>query len=54
MHLIILNTYKIIHSIVGQKLSLAHQYALVSIASFPLFYLAGAGQVVFWILGMTH
>lgn len=39
--------------IAGQKLSVAHQYALVSIASFPLFYLAGAGQVVFWILGMV-
>ncbi|KFM57392.1 Prenylated Rab acceptor protein 1, partial [Stegodyphus mimosarum] len=37
----------------GQKLTLAHQYALVSIISFPLFYLAGAGQVVFWILGAS-
>ncbi|GFY62919.1 prenylated Rab acceptor protein 1 [Trichonephila inaurata madagascariensis] len=37
----------------GQKLTLAHQYALVSICAFPLFYLAGAGQVVFWILGAS-
>ncbi|XP_071034539.1 prenylated Rab acceptor protein 1 isoform X2 [Parasteatoda tepidariorum] len=37
----------------GQKMTLAHQYALVSLISFPLFYLAGAGQVVFWILGAS-
>ncbi|GIY60549.1 prenylated Rab acceptor protein 1 [Caerostris darwini] len=40
-------------SLFGQKLTLAHQYALVSICAFPLFYIAGAGQVVFWILGAS-
>ncbi|CAL1266473.1 unnamed protein product [Larinioides sclopetarius] len=40
-------------SLFGQKLTVAHQYALVSIFAFPLFYLAGAGQVVFWILGAS-
>ncbi|XP_054707331.1 prenylated Rab acceptor protein 1-like isoform X2 [Uloborus diversus] len=40
-------------SLLGHKLTLAHQYSLVSIAAFPLFYLAGAGQVVFWILGAS-
>lgn len=39
--------------LLGQKLSVAHQYALVSVISFPLFYVAGAGQVVFWILGAS-
>ncbi len=37
--------------IAGQELSLAQQYGLVSLCSFPLFYLAGAGAIVFWVLG---
>jgi len=36
----------------NHELSLAQQYALVSAFSFPLFWLAGAGTVVFWVLGM--
>lgn len=42
-------------SILGQELSLAQQYGLVAMVSLPLFYLAGAGSVVFWVLGKnTH
>lgn len=40
-------------NVLGHKLSVAHQYALVSIISFPLFYIAGAGSIVFWILGAS-
>jgi len=39
--------------IAGQELSLAQQYGLVSLCSFPLFYLAGAGAIVFWVLGAS-
>lgn len=38
-------------SIFGQELSLAQQYGLIALVSLPLFYLAGAGSVVFWVLG---
>lgn len=37
--------------IMGHELSLAQQYGIVSLCSFPLFYLAGAGSAVFWVLG---
>ena len=37
--------------IAGTEVSMAQQYALVSVCSFPLFYLAGAGAAVFWVLG---
>lgn len=37
----------------GYKLSLAHQYMFVATFSFPLFYLAGAGSAVFWVLGAS-
>ena len=35
----------------GHELSLAQQYGLVTVISFPLFYIAGAGAAVFWVLG---
>ena len=37
--------------VAGHELSLAQQYGLVSIFSFPIFYLAGAGAAVFWVIG---
>ncbi|XP_076367015.1 prenylated Rab acceptor protein 1 isoform X1 [Tachypleus tridentatus] len=39
--------------IFGHELTLAQQYGIVSIISFPLFYMAGAGSAVFWVLGAS-
>ena len=36
---------------VGREVSLAQQYVLVAVCCFPLFWVAGAGSAVFWILG---
>ena len=35
----------------GHEISLAGQYSLVLLCCIPLFLLAGAGGVVFWVLG---
>lgn len=35
--------------IFGYEMSLAQQYLVVATASFPLFYMAGAGSAVFWV-----
>ncbi|GFN91285.1 pra1 family protein [Plakobranchus ocellatus] len=40
-------------TIMGRELSLAQQYAAVGAASFPLFWLAGAGSAVFWVIGAS-
>ena len=37
--------------VAGHELSLAHQYAAVGVLSLPVFYIAGAGAVIFWVLG---
>lgn len=37
----------------GRELSLAQQYGVVGICSFPLFWLAGAGSAVFWVIGAS-
>lgn len=37
--------------IVNHKLTLAQVYMLVGICSLPLFYLVGAGAILFWVLG---
>lgn len=37
--------------IMGQELSYAQQYGVAALLSFPLFFLAGAGASVFWVLG---
>ena len=37
--------------IVGHEVSLAGQYSLVLLLSVPFLLLAGAGGVVFWVLG---
>lgn len=36
----------------GHEISLAHQYGAIGILSLPVFYLAGAGAVLFWVLGL--
>ncbi|XP_069115837.1 prenylated Rab acceptor protein 1-like isoform X3 [Argopecten irradians] len=40
-------------SIMGKELSVSQQYAAVGLCSFPLFWLAGAGSAVFWIIGAS-
>ena len=37
----------------GHEVSLAHQYGLISICSIPFFLWAGAGGIVFWVLGAS-
>ena len=39
--------------IFNYKLSLGQQYIAIAVASFPLFYFAGAGSAVFWVLGAS-
>ncbi|CAH1796756.1 unnamed protein product [Owenia fusiformis] len=39
--------------VLGRELSLAQTYCAIGVASFPLFWLAGAGSVVFWIIGAS-
>lgn len=39
--------------IMGKELSLAQQYAAVGVLSFPLFWVAGAGSAVFWVIGAS-
>jgi len=39
--------------IAGQEISLAGQYSAVAVCSIPLFLLAGAGGIVFWVLGAS-
>jgi len=40
-------------TLAGHELSLAGQYGAVALCSIPLFLLAGAGGVVFWVLGAS-
>eukprot|EP00088_Acartia_fossae_P032849 TRINITY_DN3359_c0_g1_i1.p2 TRINITY_DN3359_c0_g1~~TRINITY_DN3359_c0_g1_i1.p2 ORF type:complete len:201 (-),score=45.08 TRINITY_DN3359_c0_g1_i1:1-603(-) len=40
-------------SIGGHEISLAGQYGIVLLCCIPLFLLAGAGGVVFWVLGAS-
>ncbi|KAK4315363.1 hypothetical protein Pmani_013416 [Petrolisthes manimaculis] len=37
----------------GIEIAPAHQYAAVGVLSLPLFYLVGAGAVLFWVLGAS-
>ncbi|KAK2165986.1 hypothetical protein NP493_1344g00023 [Ridgeia piscesae] len=39
--------------IMGRELSLVEQYTAVGIMSFPIFWLAGAGSAVFWVIGAS-
>jgi len=40
-------------TVMGREVSLGHQYCAVGAMSFPLFWLAGAGSAVFWIIGAS-
>merc|ERR1712127_75675 len=40
-------------AIAGHEVSLAHQYGLISLVAIPFFLLAGAGGLVFWVLGAS-
>ncbi|KAK3587718.1 hypothetical protein CHS0354_042509 [Potamilus streckersoni] len=40
-------------TVFGREVSLAQQYAAVGACSFPLFWLAGAGSAVFWVIGAS-
>merc|ERR1711997_727864 len=40
-------------SIAGHEVSLAQQYGLVAVCSVPFFIWAGAGGIVFWVLGAS-
>ncbi|XP_068201862.1 prenylated Rab acceptor protein 1-like isoform X2 [Palaemon carinicauda] len=37
----------------GQEVALGHQFAAVGVLSLPVFYMAGAGAVLFWVIGAT-
>lgn len=37
--------------IFGHRLTLTQLYALIGICSLPLFYIVGAGEYLFWVLG---
>jgi len=37
----------------GKEVSLAQQYGVVALCSIPMFLLAGAGAVVFWVIGAS-
>nr|XP_039248182.1 prenylated Rab acceptor protein 1-like isoform X2 [Styela clava] len=39
--------------VIGHELSYAHQYGIAAALSFPLFFIAGAGSAVFWVLGVS-
>ncbi|KAI8481919.1 PREDICTED: prenylated Rab acceptor protein 1-like [Branchiostoma belcheri] len=39
--------------LMGKELSVAQQYGVVAVASFPLFWLASAGTAVFWVIGAS-
>nr|CAD7449857.1 unnamed protein product [Timema bartmani] len=40
-------------SFMGHELTLVQQYGLIAVCSFPIFYLAGAGAALFWVLGTS-
>lgn len=39
--------------VMGKEISLVQQYAAVGVLSFPLFWIAGAGSAVFWVIGAS-
>merc|ERR1712098_583073 len=40
-------------AIAGHEVSLAQQYGAISVCSIPFYLLAGAGAIVFWVLGAS-
>lgn len=39
--------------IFGKELTLVQQYCLIGLCSMPLFYIAGAGAALFWVMGVS-
>jgi len=39
--------------VLGHEMNMIEQYGLVALISCPLFYLAGAGAAVFWVIGAS-
>lgn len=39
--------------IFGKELTLAQQYGVLLLCSMPVYYLAGAGAAMFWVLGAS-
>lgn len=39
--------------VAGHQVALSHQYAVLSLAFMPIFFLAGAGAAVFWVLAAS-
>ena len=37
----------------GREFTVAQQYGGVALLAFPLFWLAGAGSVIFWVIGAS-
>ena len=37
----------------GHEITLTHQYGFISVCALPFLFLAGAGAVVFWVLGAS-
>ena len=37
----------------GHEVSLAQQYGVIALTAVPFFLLAGAGGIVFWVLGAS-
>jgi hypothetical protein len=37
----------------GRELTLAQQYSVIGLCSMPVFWLVGAGAVMFWVLGAS-
>merc|ERR1712226_911316 len=40
-------------AIAGHEVSLAQQYGIIAVTAIPFFLLAGAGGIVFWVLGAS-
>jgi len=40
-------------TLLGRELTLAQQYSIIGLCSMPVFYLLGAGSVMFWVLGAS-
>ena len=44
---------KILNVCSGHEVSLAQQYGLIAVCSIPFFLWAGAGGIVFWVMGAS-
>lgn len=37
----------------GHELTVVQQYGIVALCSMPIYYMLGAGEVMFWVLGAS-